>query len=356
MLFQELNDFVGFLMGHKPAGYLARRPRRYDRLYALTLEPSPHAYHIQSGSRPEPFGDGETGLSKKLRDSRSFLVFVLIERNLGKRLTLGLCELKDVVVEPIHQDLPVSVFHTCYDLGQGNERVVYRAAGASRMEILPRTLHLNLDPAKPPGTGRERGDLAGVHPAVHGNHQVALQKFLVVDQESFEIGATDLLFPFKQELHVDRQPVAPQGFLHSHDRRKHPAFVVGRSAGKHFAVSYLRFERFGHPLVQRVCGLSVVVPVDHDRRGSGILCAGPAVDYGMTSGGDHPDILDPCALHPRLEPLGSPLNIGFVLGQCADTWNGEKLEKLTYVRHSLSPFYMADVPAAFTITILDVVW
>src|ERR1700748_2526687 len=94
----------------------------------------------------------------------------------------------------------------------------------------------------------------------------------VLLEETSQIRAANFFFAFHQKDQVDRQIAPfPQGRFNAKNVRQNLTFVVGRSTGKDFAISYHRLERRCLPKVQRIGGVKVVGAIDQDRPSSWLV-------------------------------------------------------------------------------------
>ena len=112
------------------------------------------------------------------------------------------------------------------------------------------------------------------HAGVRDDDDVAVEPIPVLREQIREVGRPGLLFTLDQQLQVHGWARAPGGSQmgpHAQQMEQQLALVVGRAPrAKDVAVDG-RIEWVRVPQFDRVDGLHVVVPVDHDGRRAAII-------------------------------------------------------------------------------------
>ena len=192
--------------------------------------------------------------------------------------------------------MAVAVVERCEQLDHRGGRIGDRAAVNSAVQVHRGTGNAQLerqDPAQPVG---KRRPAASDHAGIGDGRDIAAQFVAMFSQKRRQVRATDLLFAFDQEDHVDGKfSVLSERFLDADDVRENLAFVVGRAAGIDHAGFDARLERRRFPQIERIGGLHVVMAVDEHRRPARAMVAA-GEDHRMPAGGiffnREPDFLE----------------------------------------------------------------
>ena len=141
--------------------------------------------------------------------------------------------------------------------------------------------------------------------------------------ERIQVGAADLFLAFEHDLDVHGElRRLRQMRLDRLEVHEDLALVVGSAARVQLSTAHRCLERGRFPQFDRVHRLHVVVPIEED--GRCVLGAKPvAVDNRIPLGFVQFDILQADSAHLCGRPIGAAPNIIGVLGERADTWNGE---------------------------------
>ncbi len=150
---------------------------------------------------------------------------------------------------------------------QRRRGVDHCAAIHPRVQILRRSLHVDLE-VREPAQRREDGRQARrEHRRIGDDDRVALEPLGVRLDERREMVAPDLFFALGQNDDVDRQAATHDEVrLERLDVREQLPFVVDRSAREDLAVAHRRLERRRRPELERLGRLHVVMPVHEHRR------------------------------------------------------------------------------------------
>jgi len=111
------------------------------------------------------------------------------------------------------------------------------------------------------------------------------------------------------------------------EHREDLALVVHRAAGIEVPLPHRGLEGRGHPLLQRLHRLDIVVSIDEHRRGPFDLRRfGP--DRGMSAPFQELDLRAAQAPELRHHPIGGLATVGGMIGEGADAGDGKELGEL----------------------------
>ncbi len=232
----------------------------------------------------------------------------LVEGQLGEEGPFGVGEVGDPVVEAGDRDAAVLVVEGGDQAGDLGGGVGDGAAERSRVDVLGGSVQLDLALGEAAHAGADGRGVLVPHAGVGDDHRVGGEPVRVLLGQGPEVRGAGLLLALDQQLEVDGGGgAAGRGEVGADPERveEHLALVVGRAASVHPAVADHRFERVGGPAVLAGGGLHVVVAVDQDGRGAGVL-ARPLGEDRRGAGG-LPDLGDrePGLLELGAQPLGA---------------------------------------------------
>ena len=146
------------------------------------------------------------------------------------------------------------------------DRVDDETSEIARVQVVRRTVHRHFPVHEAAQRDGQRGHVFGEHRRVRNDHDVAREPFAFACEKRLEARRTDLLFPFDDDLDVERQ-LAAHAQVRFERREVHQdlAFVIDAAASVHASVAHGRFEGRRLPELERILGLHVVVSVNQNR-------------------------------------------------------------------------------------------
>ena len=194
---------------------------------------------------------------------------------------------------------------------------------------MPEEFHLQGEnAAQPIGEGR---NAARHHPGVGNGNQITGERLFVLCQKPAQAFAAALLLALHQKNDVHRQVARLlQRFFHAQDVGQNLPLVIRRAAGIYQAVLEGGLKGGSRPLIQRVGGLHVVMPVNEQRPAARLACA--ARHHNRVPVGGINLRLQPHGAEFLFEPPGARGHLWRVLRIRRNALKPEKLEKFGKIR------------------------
>ncbi len=166
--------------------------------------------------------------------------------------------------------------------GQNRGRIRHRAAKDTAVQVHKGTPHGQFQRGDSPQAIGKGWDAFGHHVRVGNGDDVATQVVAFAPQELTQVRTPDLLLALDQKDNVHRQLAVFGDLLgNPEDVRKMLSFVVGGTPRVNPALRNAGLEGIGLPKRDRIDGLDIVVPVNHDG-GTTLTVRIPRGDDGVT--------------------------------------------------------------------------
>ena len=205
-------------------------------------------------------------------------------------------------------------------------RIMHRTPKHARVQIRLRAIHPQFEIRHPAQTVNNRGIVGQSDAGISIHAKVGCQQFAVLFDESGQIGRTHFLFALNHHLDVHRQPApGTRPSLQRGEHGRNLAFVIGCAPGVQIIPARRRLERGRFPLVNRVSGLHIVMPINEN----GWLTVRAkilAIDDRVPAGGHHANRLQANGAHSVRHPRRRSLHVGFMIRKRGDAGNGAQVD------------------------------